>query len=410
MIVSVPRDLLAGTVTFLFTDVEGSTRLLHELGTDRYAHALAEHRRILRETFSAHGGVEVDTQGDAFFVAFPTAPEAVRAATQAVEELSAGPIQVRIGIHTGTPHLGEDGYVGVDVHRAARIAAAGHGGQVLVSASTAALLASDELRDLGEHRLKDLTHPQRLYQLVIPGLETEFPPLKTLKNHPTNSRSTMIRIVLAEDTYLVREGIRRLLEPEPDIELAAACADLPSLLEAIEMEQPDVVLTDIRMPPTNRDEGIQVADRLRDTSPETGVVVLSQFAAPEYALALLEKGADRRGYLLKDRVGDAAELAGAIRQVARGGSVIDPKIIEALVAARARSDSPLDELTPRERETLEEMAQGKNNAAIADSLVITERSVEKVIHSILQKLGVGWEPDVNRRVKAVLLYLAEREG
>ncbi|MDP9283442.1 MAG: response regulator transcription factor [Actinomycetota bacterium] len=220
----------------------------------------------------------------------------------------------------------------------------------------------------------------------------------------------MIRVVLAEDTYLVREGIQRLLEPEPDIEVVATCADLSSLLEAIEAEQPDVVLTDIRMPPTNQDEGIQVADRLRETSPETGVVVLSQFAAPEYALALLEKGADRRGYLLKDRVGDAAQLAGAIREVARGGSVIDPKIVEALVAARARSESPLDELTPRERETLEEMAQGKNNAAIAASLVITEQSVEKVIHSIFRKLGVAWQPDANRRVKAVLLYLAERDA
>jgi class 3 adenylate cyclase len=187
----VPRDLPAGTVTFLFTDVEGSTRLLHEFGTDRYADSLAEHRRILRETFSAHGGAEVDTQGDAFFVAFPTAPAAVRAAAQAVDELSSGPIQVRIGIHTGTPHLGEEGYVGVDVHRAARIASAGHGGQVLVSASTAALLGSDELRDLGEHRLKDLSQPQRLYQLLIPGFDNEFPPLKTLEDRPTDSRSTM---------------------------------------------------------------------------------------------------------------------------------------------------------------------------------------------------------------------------
>src|SRR5207248_3178353 len=178
------------------------------------------------------------------------------------------------------------------------------------------------------------------------------------------SRRAMIRVVVAEDAYLVREGIRRLLEPEPDIEVAAACEDLPSLLAAIDSEEPDVVLTDIRMPPTSRDEGIQVADRLRETSPETGVVVLSQFAAPEYALALLEKGADRRAYLLKDRVGDVAQLAGAIREVARGGSVIDPKIVEALVTARARGESPLDELTPRERETLEEMAQGKTNAAI----------------------------------------------
>jgi DNA-binding NarL/FixJ family response regulator len=219
----------------------------------------------------------------------------------------------------------------------------------------------------------------------------------------------MIRVVVAEDTYLVREGIRRLLEPEADIELVATCADLPSLRKAIETEQPDVVLTDIRMPPSSRDEGIQVADQLRDESPETGVVVLSQFAAPEYALALLEKGADRRAYLLKDRVGDAAQLAGAIREVARGGSVIDPKIVEALVTAKGRGESPLDELTPRERETLEEMAQGKNNAAIAASLVITEQSVEKLIHSIFRKLGVAWQPDANRRVKAVLLYLAEQD-
>src|SRR5213082_269531 len=174
-----------------------------------------------------------------------------------------------------------------------------------------------------------------------------------------------------------------------------------AMIRVVVAEEPDVVLTDIRMPPTSQDEGIQVADRLRKTSPETGVVVLSQFAAPEYALALLEQGADRRAYLLKDRVGDVAQLAGAIREVARGGSVIDSKIVEALVTARARTDSPLDELTPRERETLEEMAQGKNNAAIATSLVITEQSVEKLIHSIFRKLGVAWQPDVNRRVKAV---------
>jgi DNA-binding NarL/FixJ family response regulator len=218
-----------------------------------------------------------------------------------------------------------------------------------------------------------------------------------------------IRVVLAEDSYLVREGVQRLLEPEADIELVAACEDRPSLERAIEAERPDVVLTDIRMPPTNQDEGIQVAHRLRETSPETGVVVLSQFAAPEYALALLDGGADRRAYLLKDRVSGGDDLAGAIREVASGGSVIDPKVVEALVAARSRAESPLDELTPRERETLAEMAQGKSNAAIAASLVITERSVEKVAHSIFQKLGLTWQTEINRRVKAVLLYLAERD-
>jgi predicted ATPase/class 3 adenylate cyclase len=172
----VGRDLPSGTVTFLFTDIEGSTKLLHELGAERYAEALAEHRRILREAFGAHGGVEVDTQGDAFFVAFPTAPGALAAAAAALDRLSTGPIRVRIGVHTGTPHVDEEGYVGVDVHRAARIAAAGHGGQVLISATTAALLGSEGLLDLGEHRLKDLSAAERLYQL---GTE-DFPPLKSL--------------------------------------------------------------------------------------------------------------------------------------------------------------------------------------------------------------------------------------
>jgi predicted ATPase/class 3 adenylate cyclase len=169
------RDLPSGTVTFLFTDVERSTELLHELGDHDYAQALAEHRRFLRQAFGRHGGAEVDTQGDAFFVAFPTAPGALAAARDAVEALSAGPVQVRIGVHTGTPFVAEEGYVGMDVHRAARIAAAGHGGQVLLSASTAALV-DVELRDLGEHRLKDLQAPERIYQLG----EGEFAPLKSL--------------------------------------------------------------------------------------------------------------------------------------------------------------------------------------------------------------------------------------
>ena len=218
-----------------------------------------------------------------------------------------------------------------------------------------------------------------------------------------------IRVVLAEDSYLVREGVRRLLEGESDLELVAICENLDSLLAAIEAEQPDVVVTDIRMPPTERDEGIQVADRLRETAPKTGVVVLSQFADPQYALALLDKGAERRAYLLKDRISDVGQLAGAMREVARGGSVIDPKVVEGLVTARSREASPLDELTRRERETLAEMAQGKNNAAIAASLVITERSVEKIIHSIFQKLGLSWQQEVHRRVKAVLVYLADEQ-
>ena len=217
-----------------------------------------------------------------------------------------------------------------------------------------------------------------------------------------------IRLVLAEDNYLVREGVRRLLETRSDLEVAAACGDLDSLLAAVDAERPDVVLTDIRMPPGGTDEGIQAATTLRETNPEIGVVVLSQYATPSYVLALLEGGSEGRAYLLKERVKDLDQLVAAIQAVADGGSVMDPKVVEALVAENARGeDSPLNELTRRERDVLREMAEGKNNAAIAEALVLTERSVEKVIHSIFLKLGLTWETAVHKRVTAVILYLAE---
>ena len=217
-----------------------------------------------------------------------------------------------------------------------------------------------------------------------------------------------IRLVLADDHYLLREGLRRLLETRPELEIVAVCGDLDSLLAAVDAERPDVVVTDIRMPPHDTDEGIRVAERLRETSPDVGVLVLSQYATPGYVLALLEGGSARRGYLLKERVDDLEQLVAAIRTVAEGGSVIDPKVVEALVAGNARvEESPLAELTPRERDVLREMAEGKNNAAIGASLSLTERSVEKVIHSIFLKLGLTWEAAVHKRVKAVILYLAE---
>jgi DNA-binding NarL/FixJ family response regulator len=217
-----------------------------------------------------------------------------------------------------------------------------------------------------------------------------------------------IRLVLAEDHYLVREGIRRLLESQPDLEVAAVCDDLGSLLDAVDAERPDVVVTDIRMPPTQADEGIQAADRLRETNPEVGVVVLSQYANPSYVLAFLEGGSAGRAYLLKERVKDLGQLVAAIRAVADGGSVIDPLVVEALVSLNARGEgSPLNQLTPREHDVLREMAEGKNNTAIAEALFLTERSVEKVIHSIFLKLGLTWETTVHKRVKAVILYLAE---
>jgi DNA-binding NarL/FixJ family response regulator len=218
-----------------------------------------------------------------------------------------------------------------------------------------------------------------------------------------------IRVALAEDSLIVREGVQQLLASASDIEIVASCGDAGSLFDAVETETPDVVVTDIRMPPSETDEGIQIAARLRESHPQIGVVVLSQYSDPGYALALLESGSDRRAYLLKERVHDRAELVSTIRTVSEGGSVIDPKIVEVLVTAKARADeSPLAELTPREKEVLSEIAQGKSNIAIADSLVLTKRAVEKHINSIFMKLGLAAEKDIAKRVKATLLFLADQ--
>ena len=216
-----------------------------------------------------------------------------------------------------------------------------------------------------------------------------------------------LRVVLAEDNYLVREGVGKLIDLEEDLEVVAACIDYPSLLKAVEEESPDVVVTDIRMPPTGSDEGIRAANELRALHPNLGVVVLSQYSEPAYALRFLENGSKGRAYLLKERVSDIGQLASAIREVARGGSVIDPEVVDNLVKARSRdARSPLRTLTPREVEVLAEMAQGKNNAAVATALVLSERAVEKHINSIFFKLGLSEETEVHRRVKAVLLFLA----
>ncbi len=219
---------------------------------------------------------------------------------------------------------------------------------------------------------------------------------------------TAIRVVLAEDNVLLREGLSGLVRARDEFELVGVASDLTQLLALIEAENPDVVITDIRMPPTGTDEGIQAAAWLRRHRPSVGVVVLSQFTAPAYALALLEDGSAGRAYLLKERVAGVHELDSAIRAVANGGSVIDPVVVDELVRARtARRNSNLSWLTDRESEVLAEMAQGKSNAAIADTLNVSERAVEKHTNSIFSKLGLSEEKDVNRRVKAVLLYLSE---
>ena len=220
-----------------------------------------------------------------------------------------------------------------------------------------------------------------------------------------------LSIALADDSLIVREGVAKILAGEPEMHVVASCGDLPSLLAAVEAERPDVVVTDIRMPPTSTDEGIRLATLLRETHPEIGVVVLSNSAEPAYALALLESGSEGRAYLLKERVHDRAQLVAAIQSVAAGGSMLDSKIVEPLVAAKLRIErSPVAELTGREREVLAEIAKGKSNAAIADTLVLTKRAVEKHINSIFLKLNLSDAEDVSKRVKATLLFLAEADA
>jgi DNA-binding NarL/FixJ family response regulator len=226
-----------------------------------------------------------------------------------------------------------------------------------------------------------------------------------------------ITVALGEDSYLVREGLEHLLAAAPEVEIVASCEDMDSLLSAVAEREPDVVLTDIRMPPTSTDEGIRVAAQLRGTRPKTGVVILSQHADPVYVLQLFEAGSEGRAYLLKERVNDRGELVAAIEAVARGHSAIDPKIVEVMVRARRRAEtSPLRELTPRELEVLAAVARGSSNSAIADELVLTKRAVEKHINAIFLKLGLTHSADaddISKRVRAALIYLADddlREG
>lgn len=237
------------------------------------------------------------------------------------------------------------------------------------------------------------------------------PPASNVKKHyggPAGIFGRVARVIVAEDSFIVREGLRELLATRAGIEVVDGCGDLDALLEAVDAKNPDVVITDIRMPPTNTDEGVQAAARLRESHPHVGVVVLSQYADAAYALALLDAGSNGRAYLLKERVHDVLELVSAIQAVAEGGSVIDSKIVEVLVSAESRKDSsPLRELSERERAVLAEIAQGKSNMAIAQALDLSQRAVEKHTHSIFMKLGLANTQEVSKRVKAALLFLAE---
>ena len=393
-------SLPTGAVTLFFADVEGSTRLAHELG-DAWAGALANVRRLLREAVAEADGHEVDSRGDELFAAFADAESAAAAAVAAQRSLAAfewpgTQVRVRVGLHTGTPAIGEDGYVGIDVHRASRICAAGHGGQILASGATHSALPERELRDLGLYTLPDLPEPEQIFQLED-GRAHTFPPLRARPS------SAALRVVLADDSVLLREGIARLLE-DSGFEIVAQSGSGDDLLRHVAMHRPDVAIVDIRMPPTQTDEGLRAAQEIRERHPGVGVLVLSQYVEPGYALELLSESAEGVGYLLKDRVSDVEEFSAAVRRVAEGGSALDPAVVNQLVG-RKRQHDPVGELTPREREVLELMAEGRSNQAIAERMFVTLRAVEKHVTSIFTKLGLPATAEDHRRVLAVLAFL-----
>jgi DNA-binding NarL/FixJ family response regulator/class 3 adenylate cyclase len=409
-------ELPAGTVTFLFTDVEGSTRLVRDLG-DSYVRVIADHRRLVREELDQRNGYEVDARGDEFFLAFQSPEDAVETAVAIQErheshDWPGTPVRVRMGIHTGTPAIEDDDFVGIDVHTVARLCAAGHGGQILLSEATVEAVEDIEVKDLGRHELRGLDTPERIFQLVLEGGVVDFPPLRVglsvdAQAEPVGGSAQKgeesLRVALAEDGVLLREGIARLLT-EAGFEVVGQSGTAEDLLLKVRSYAPHVAVVDIRMPPTQTDEGLRAAQEIRAKHPDVGVLVLSQHVEPTYAMELLAESAEGVGYLLKDRVADIDEFTAAVRRVAEGGSALDPSLVTELVGRRRKRD-PVEDLTPREREVLELMAEGRSNQAIGELLFVTPRAVEKHITNIFAKLGLPPAPEDHRRVLAVLAFL-----
>jgi class 3 adenylate cyclase/CheY-like chemotaxis protein len=313
-------------LTFLFTDIEGSTPLLRKLG-DRYADVLGTTRTLLGDAVAAEGGRVVDTRADDLFAVFPCPKRAVRAAAAAQRAFAAHEwpegirVRVRMGVHTGlaAPDRGHD-FLGLDVHRAARIASAGHGGQVLLSAGTAKQV-DEETVDLGAYELDGIAEPEQVFQLMAQGLQTEFPPLRCGPRRDVNR----LRVVLADDSVLIREGIARVLE-DAGIHVAAQAGTAEELLRDVELTEPDVAIVDIRMPPSGTDEGLRAARTIRKQFPGVGVLLLSQALEPTYAAELVGDDPTGVGYLLKDRAGDVVEFTAAVKRVAEGGCALDPEL------------------------------------------------------------------------------------
>ena len=410
------------TLTFLFSDVEGSTALLRQL-RDGYTAVMGDHERLLRKAWADTEGRELDADGDSFFVAFRRPRQAVDAAVAAQRALAAHSwpegveLRVRIGVHTGEATPAGDQYVGLAVHRAARICDAGHGGQILVSETTRSLLEDEEaeldgleLRDLGHHLLKDFDRPMRIYQLAVHGLPDDFPALRTVTDEgatqladrqgdPAAEDSGRVRVLIVDDQALVRTGFKMILEAEPDFEVVGEAADGQEALTQARGLSPDVVLMDVRMPEL---DGIEATRRLLGEEDATAkVVMLTTFDMDEYVYEALRAGAS--GFLLKDVPPE--QLVAGIRAVASGDALLAPSVTRRVIEEFVRrppdsvrtSPEQLTELTARELEVLKLIARGLSNAEIAKELFVSETTVKTHVAHVLMKL------QLRDRVQAVVL-------
>jgi DNA-binding NarL/FixJ family response regulator/class 3 adenylate cyclase len=392
-------ELPSGTVTFLFSDIEGSTTLLRQL-RDQYGQVLGDHQRLLRAAFEEAGGSEIDSQGDSFFFSFRKARDAVigavagQRALQTHEWPDDARVRVRMGIHTGEASVSENRYHGLAVHRAARICAAGHGGQILLSQTSQHLLEDEEeplpgctLLDLGQRRLKDFDRPVGIFQLVARDLATEFPPLRTLA---TESDGERLSVLIADDQALVRAGFRMILDAEADVEVVGEASSGAEAIAEVRRLRPDIVLMDVRMPEM---DGIEATRRLlAENDMPTKVVMLTTFDMDEYVYEALRAGAS--GFLLKDTPPE--QLVDGIRAVGSGEALLAPSITKRVIEefirrppdAAKTAPPELAELTERELEVLRQVARGLSNAEIAKELFVSDTTVKTHVSRILMKLGL----------------------
>jgi DNA-binding NarL/FixJ family response regulator len=386
-------DRAVATVAVLFTDIEGSTQHLQRLGQERWLEQLRGYEALVREQLAAHGGAEVKALGDGHMLSFGGARAAVTCAVSMQRALQAEGIgvRVRMGLHVGEPDERQGDLYGRVVHKASRIASLARGGEVLVS-SVAAEMATDA--GLGDDVWFD---PPRGVELR--GLRG----LHSVQPVRWSEAASALRLVIADDSALLREGVAAVLR-EGGVEVVGLAADGDSLLAEVASRRPDVAILDIRMPPTYSNEGLVTARHIKATRPEVGVLLLSQHLEPAFAQQLLEDDQPGVGYLLKDRVSDIDALLDAVRRVARGGVVLDPQLASTMVQ-RTRAAESMAALTERERGVLELIAEGLSNAAIAERLVVSQRTVETHVRQIFAKLGLDEAGEEHRRVAAVLTYL-----